>query len=226
MIGEIVNTVFGKNFNIYRGGVVKDSVVEDQCTVGDFSRVFESKLFDQVRIDRNNFILKSEIGALSYTGQFTTILHSEIGKFCSISWGVTIGGGEHDYNKLTTHDFIYNKRYGFVDEELYNRYSAPVVIGNDVWIGANSTICRGVYIGDGAVIGANSIVTKNVPPYAIVAGCPAKLIKYRFSKNIIDELLDIKWWNLPLGFIKKNVQIFAQNDISNVIELIKKEAGK
>lgn len=93
MIGEIVNTVFGKNFNIYRGGVVKDSVVEDQCTVGDFSRVFESKLFDQVRIDRNNFILKSEIGALSYTGQFTTILHSEIGKFCSISWGVTIGGG-------------------------------------------------------------------------------------------------------------------------------------
>ncbi|EKO3576514.1 CatB-related O-acetyltransferase [Vibrio metschnikovii] len=92
----------------------------------------------------------------------------------------------------------------------YDRYSESVIIGNDVWIAAGAVITRGIKIGDGAVIGANAVVTKDVPPYAIVAGIPAKVIKYRFTPEIIQRLLDIQWWNWEEIKIKENFTLFSE----------------
>lgn len=89
-----------------------------------------------------------------------------------------------------------------------------VIIGNDVWIGSHALILGGVKIGDGAVIGAGAVVTKDVPPYAVVGGVPARIIKYRFSQEIIDKLLEIKWWNLPENILKENIKLFQTDNIT------------
>ncbi len=118
------------------------------------------------------------------------IFKSKIGKFTSISYGVTIGPPEHNYKRMTQHPFIIRSEYGILSKEECipnDEFETPVTIGNDVWIGCNSTILRGIEIGNGAIVGANSVVTKDVPPYAIVAGCPARIIKYRFNQEQIGK---------------------------------------
>jgi len=206
----------GQDCQIYRNVKLKDSTIGNSCIIGDDSRVYDSLLLDNVRVDRNNLIIHSKIGDYSYTGPFTVIMHSQIGKFCSISWGVTIGAGEHDHSKITTHDFLYNIGYDLNNGEVaYDRFEKKMLIGNDVWIGTNATIVRGVSVGNGAVIGANSVVTKDIPPYAIVAGCPAKVIKYRFSEDIVERLQALKWWDLPSVEIKNKFKLFASNDVES-----------
>jgi len=104
---------------------------------------------------------------------------------------------------------------------MYSPFVKECVIGNDVWIGCNSTILRGVTIGNGAVIGANSLVNKDVPPYAIVVGSPAKIIKYRFDEEIIQALLKIKWWDYPLEIISQHAELFALEPTLDVIDKIR-----
>ncbi len=149
----------------------------------------------------------SSIGDYSSIGRYTKITHSDIGKFCSISWDVTINATSHPMGGLTSHAFPYVPHVGgFVKKRIQEH--KRVIIGNDVWIGANSVIMPGVQIGHGVVIGATAVVTKNVPDYAIVAGVPAKIIGYRFEKKIIDELLVLEWWNLPKKVICANIDYF------------------
>lgn len=170
--------------------------------------------------------MNCNIGRYTYTGAFDMIFHTNIGSFCSISYGVTIGPPEHDYNKLTTHPFLYDKRYKILeDKDLLpiSKFNKQCKIGNDVWIGCNATILRGVNIGDGAVIGANALVNKDVPPYAIVAGVPAKIIKYRFNNDIIKVLLDLKWWEWDIQKIKKNSSIFTENITLEKLNSIKND---
>lgn len=151
-----------------------------------------------------------KIGANTYIGSPVRIFTKEtqIGSFCSISWDVNIGTTHHPTNWLTTHIFPYSKRpdlYKILlddDKILKFDYVYPVTIGNDVWIGCDVTILDGVKIGDGAIIGAGAIVTKDIPPYAIAAGAPAKVIRYRFDEQTIKELLELKWWDLDEEIIK------------------------
>jgi virginiamycin A acetyltransferase len=170
----------------------------ENCSVGDNSKVVDSILGNNVVIDRNNLILSSKLDNHSYTGRNTVILHSRIGKFCSISWNVSIGGANHDYRRITQHSFLYNSNSNIRPPEIepiYNRYSEDLIIGNDVWLAAGCAINRGVTIADGAIVAANAVVTKDVPPYAIVAGSPARIIKYRFEQKVIDALRDLAWWD-------------------------------
>lgn len=207
MINKIDPTV-----KIYKDAAVIDSILAKNVTIGDFSKVNASIFKENVRIDRNNHIDNSELGKYSYTGKNTVILHTQIGAFCCISWNVSIGGANHDYTRLTQHSFLYNKSDLMPLHQIstYDRYSESVIIGNDVWIAAGAVITRGIKIGDGAVIGANAVVTKDVPPYAIVAGIPAKVIKYRFTPEIIQRLLDIQWWNWEEIKIKENFTLFSE----------------
>lgn len=147
--------------------------------------------------------LKCKIGKNVYFGQNVDIQNSdtEIGNYCSIASNVTIGPSEHPTNYTTTSPFIYkfNKN---VKTSIEHILMKPCKIGSDVWIGQNAFLKAGVTVGDGAIIGAGAVVTKDVPPYAIVGGVPAKVIKYRFEEETIQKLLKLKWWNLPDEIIK------------------------
>lgn len=204
-----------ESVKIYQGATVKESSIEADCTIGDYSKVEYSDLEDKVRIDRNNYIHNTRMGRHSYTGSNTKIISAEIGRFAAISWNVTIGGGEHDYTRITNHSFLYDD-YSHLRpegvEQAYNRLEKPCRISNDVWIASNVVILRGVTVGDGAVIAAGAVVTKDVPPYAIVAGSPAKVIKYRFGEKKIQDLLDLKWWNWSDEQIRGNYEFFTESD--------------
>ncbi|WP_081827855.1 CatB-related O-acetyltransferase [Kozakia baliensis] len=120
----------------------------------------------------------------------------KIGSYCSIADQVVLILGNHAVDTVTTYPFrTLNKIWDGASQAEDDHRTAGISIGHDVWIGFRAIILPGITIGDGAVIGAGSIVTKDVPPYAIHAGNPAKLIRYRFSPEIIDELLKIEWWN-------------------------------
>lgn len=174
---------------------------------------------------------KYNIGEYSYLSHRVTITNQKettIGKYCSIGRDVYIGTGMHPINRLSTHCFTYTEyapsQYGDlltpIDKivDWSQGGNKPVIIGNDVWIGARAIILDGITIGDGAIIGANAVVTKDVPPYAIVGGVPAKIIKYRFSDEIINELLQLKWWNYPTEFIINNLPF---DNIEKCITILK-----
>lgn len=135
-----------------------------------------------------------QLGAYSYMGRGRIEMTASIGRYCSIAKDVVIGmdPNQHPQSWLSTHPFQYEgEAHGSKD---YARIWDGAVIGNDVWIGEGALIMKGVTIGHGAIIGAHSIVTKHVPPYAIVVGTPATILRYRFSDSICDQLLKLKWW--------------------------------
>lgn len=136
----------------------------------------------------------------SYTDGDALIIYSEIGKFVNIASHVRINPVSHPLERVTLHHCTYRRRkYGFAetdDESIFSwRRSRACKIGHDVWIGHGATIMPGVTIGTGAVVGAGAVVTKEVAPYEIVAGVPAKVIRKRFSEKTIEKLLYISWWN-------------------------------
>lgn len=144
----------------------------------------------------------------------------EIGAFCSISANVQIFlGGEHRLDWVTTSPLcVMFEDDGITD---YGLAKGDVVIGNDVWLCANAIILSGVTIGDGAVVGNGAVVSRDVAPYSIVTGNPAKHIKYRFSAEMIEELLQIKWWNWPEEKLRKNIDILLSPDIEKFIKWAK-----
>ena len=104
----------------------------------------------------------------------------------------------------------------WIDKDVFEHKDAEerAYLGNDVWIGSHALINGGVHIGNGACVAAGAVVVKDVPPYAIVGGVPAKLIRYRFSPDVIDKLLELQWWNLPDEILKSNISLFQKEDIS------------
>lgn len=143
-----------------------------------------------------------------------------IGNFCSIARFVKIYlGGNHNVNWISTYPF------GHIHQNIFNKFNGighpstkgDVIIGNDVWIGDNVIIMSGITIGDGAVIACNSHVVKNVEPYTLVGGNPAKFIKYRFTKEQIEKLLEIKWWYWDDDKINNNTHLLCSENIDDFI---------
>lgn len=161
-----------------------------------------------------------EVGHRTY-GDKTVIAwddhtHAKIGKFCSLSNLILFLGGEPQSEWTTTYPFssLWPAEVGY---SIPPKTNGDIHIGNDVWTGMSAVVMSGVTIGDGAVIGSHSVIDKDVPPYAIVAGNPAKLIKYRFDESTIKKLLQIAWWDWPDAEIALALPYLLSNDIHNFI---------
>lgn len=143
-----------------------------------------------------------EIGAFSYLVGGVIDSCSSIGRYCSLAAGIRIGEPDHPTDWLSSSPFQYDAaRFGWHPSASEGAPLAPAgfprgpaTIGNDVWIGANAVVLRGVHVGDGAVVAAGAVVTRDVPPYAIVGGVAAKVIRYRFEPDLVAALLDVAWW--------------------------------
>jgi len=179
-----------------------------------FTDVFKQRC-PWVSVGRHTYIGRTSIlGRLEYGGSLT------IGSFCSISDCLTVMiGGDHRTDWVTTYPFpvLWDAAEGVSG---HGRVKGPVVIGNDVWICDSVTILPGVTVGDGAAVGANSVVTKDVPSYAIVGGNPAKVIRMRFDEKIIERLLQVKWWDWSEKKIKKFLPLMLQTDINKFLDAV------
>lgn len=160
------------------------------------------------------------LGDYSYVGEYCEIADAEIGKFCAIANMVRIGAPNHPMQRPSQHRFTYVPEYyqadALRDAVFFSaRRAARVVIGPDVWIGHGAILLPGVQIGAGAVIAAGAVVTKNVAPYSLVGGVPAKLIRERFSRKIAQKLLDIAWWDWPEERLFSELVAFQSDNIED-----------
>jgi len=171
----------------------------------------ESRLIRRIYKDYHSV----DIGMYSYGGCFDLKqIHSrlKIGKFCSFASNVYFFNANHPKEFVSTHPFFYNTVYKWTKNEMIDRVNQEV--GNDVWIGQNAIILPSARkIGDGAIVGANSVVTRDVPDYAIVVGSPAKIIGYRFNDDDIQRLRKIKWWDWSVEKIYNNKEKFYDQKI-------------
>lgn len=164
---------------IWDGARVDKSDFDENVSIGNDSIIVKSKLSKACEIGRRNIISKSQIGIGTSTQSNTTIRFATVGKYCAIAWNVTIGAPNHDFKRLAMAEL--DRIFPGEDHEHLSSFDTlDCNIGNDVWIAAGAHVLRGVKVSDGAVIAANAVVTKDVLPYAIVAGVPAKIVKYRF----------------------------------------------
>jgi phosphonate metabolism protein (transferase hexapeptide repeat family) len=166
-------------------------------------------------------IVETSFDDYSYCAGNVQIIYSTVGKFCSIANSVRINPGNHPQWRVTQHHMTYRRvAFGFdeTDDTAFFdwRRAHKCTIGHDVWIGHGAIVMPGVEIGHGAIIGSGAVVTKNIPPYAIAVGVPAKVIKYRFDEKTIEALLSIEWWNWDRAQLEKNFKDL--NDVPTFIE--------
>lgn len=186
------------------------------------AHVLNCRLGEWTDIGPNCLLEETILGDYSYMDGDSMAIYTAIGKFCSIASHVRINPGNHPMQRVTQHHMTYRRiQYSFGaadDEDFFNwRRAHRCVIGHDVWIGHGAIIMPGVSVGTGAVIGSGSIVTKDVPPYHIVAGNPARLIRRRFPEEVAAQLLAIAWWDWSREMLKER---FA--DLYNVCHFIEK----
>ena len=204
---------------------ITGSCIASTAEIDETATVLHSKVGDYCWLAHGAMLCYSKLGTMSYLSTRSKAFSCQIGNFSSISWNVSIGPANHDYKRISSHAMLYAKRFGMIDsmdERFYDQYAKETVIGNDVWIGCNAVIMRGVHVGDGAVIGANAVITKDVAPYAIVGGAN-RLIKKRFNDDIIQKLLEIRWWDYSTEMIKNNIGLLAEEPSIEKLELLKEK---
>ena len=198
----------GDTQTIYLNAVVKDLLIE----VGDYT-IYNDFVSDPRLFEKNNVLYHYPIN------------HDRliIGKFCSIACGAKFmfNCANHTMKSLSTYTFpLFYEEWDLPKSEVVVAWDnkGDIVIGNDVWIGFEAVILAGVKIGDGAIIGARAVVTKDVPPYSIVGGIPAKVIRKRYTEDIIEQLLSLKWWNWTKEKIKRNLPFIMAGKLNDIKE--------
>lgn len=192
---------FPNNCRVEKKCLIRNVKMEEFCHIGENCKVYATRIGFGSGISRDS-IMDSVL----------------MGRYTTLGPDVKVVSGQHPTSKIaSTHPAFYSARgqmgFTYVDKTIFNetrfaKEQYKVVIGNDVWIGSYTRIMEGVTIGDGAVVAAGAMVTKDVPPYAIVGGVPAKIIKYRFDEETIKKLLKLKWWDKGLAWIKEHADDF------------------
>ncbi len=178
---------------------LKNTITNPAIIVGEYT-MYNDFVNDPAQFERNNVLYH-------YPVNHDRLM---IGKFCSIACGAKFlfNSANHSLSSLSTYPFpIFYEEWGLDRKNVAEAWDnkGDIVIGNDVWIGYEAVILAGVTVGDGAVIGARAMVTKDVPPYTIVGGVPAKPIRKRFSEETISDMLALKWWDWPKERIARNI---------------------
>ena len=188
---------------------LKNVITNENIEVGDYT-MYNDFVNDPTKFEENNVLYHYPIN------------HDKlkIGKFCSIACGAKFlfNSANHTLNSLSTYPFpLFFEEWNLDIKDVADSWDnkGDIVIGNDVWIGYEAVIMAGVTIGDGAIIGTRALVTKDVPPYTIVGGVPAKPIRKRYSDDVIEKLLKVKWWNWDRDKIQKNIQAIKSGDVRN-----------
>lgn len=193
---------------------LKHVITNPNITVGDFT-MYNDFVNDPTLFEKNNVLYHYPINHDKL----------QIGKFCSIACGAKFlfNSANHTLSSLSTYPFpLFFEEWGLEKKDVTNAWDnkGDIVIGNDVWIGYEAVILAGVTIGDGAIIGTRAVVTKDVPPYTIVGGVPAKPIKKRFSEETTSALLEIQWWNWSKERIARNIGAIQSGNIEQLKEAI------
>lgn len=189
-----------------------------------FAAIRYSFVHPSAKIESGSSFISSSIDRHSFCGYDCDVYLARIGRFTSIASGVVIGGARHPMEWVSMSPVFYAGRDSvkakFAEHKLMPHDG--VIIGHDVWIGRSAIVLAGVTVGDGSVIGAGSVVTKDVPPYAIMAGNPARLIRYRFDENVIRKLEEIKWWNFSEARLKTFGGVF--NDVERFLSAVQAQS--
>ena len=201
----------GDQQTVYLNAVIKDPQIE----VGDYT-IYNDFIADPLLFEKNNVLYHYPI-------------HREkliIGKFCSIACGTKFlfNCANHTLKSLSTYTFpLFYEEWELEKANIATAWDnkGDIVIGNDVWIGYEAVIMAGVHIGDGAIIAARAVVTKDVPPYTIVGGTPAKEIRKRFDAEVIQQLLMLKWWNWSTNKIRNSLPYIAEGKLNELLTVKK-----
>lgn len=193
---------------------LKHVITNPNITVGDFT-MYNDFVNDPVLFEKNNVLYHYPINHDKL----------QIGKFCSIACSAKFlfNSANHTLSSLSTYPFpLFFEEWGLEKKDVTKAWDnkGDIVIGNDVWIGYEAVILAGVTIGDGVIIGTRAVVTKDVPPYTIVGGVPAKPIKKRFSEETISALLEIQWWNWSDETIARNIGAIQSGNIAQLRRFI------
>lgn len=190
---------------------LKNVIKNPNIIVGDYT-IYNDFVNDPQDFEKNNVLYQYPVNGDKLI----------IGKFCSIACGAKFlfTSGNHSLKSLSNYTFpVFFDEWNLDSKNITSAWDnkGDTVIGNDVWIGYDAIIMPGVKIGDGAIIGTRAVVTKDIPPYTIVGGVPAKPIRKRFDDKTIEKLLSIKWWNWDKEKIKQNIQSIQSGNINDLI---------
>lgn len=211
----------GANAKIHSSSKILNSKLGNNVNVNESTTISNCEIGSECKILADCYLSNVSLGNYSYINSNSFVLRARIGKFCSIASHVYIGPGTHPMDFISTHPFTFLKEFGNLiphddDEIIIQRDRRSIDIGNDVWIGQGVIIMDRIKIGDGAIVGAHAVVTKDVEPYAIVVGNPAKKIRSRYSEDMIKALIAIKWWDWEKAKLRERVRDFR--DIKSFIE--------
>jgi virginiamycin A acetyltransferase len=184
-------------------------ITESGVRMGAMSKYLSTSCQSPINISEGSCVNRCHIGKYFNVGLYSYIADTQIGRYCSLASRVSIGAFNHPTNWLSSHEFSFRDTSSIWGESsidggqnlLQNRVM-DTIIGNDVWIGDNVVVLKGVTIGDGAILGASSVITHNVLPYSIVVGNPGRVVRLRFHPSVIEQLLTLKWWEWDMADLK------------------------